>query len=72
MSTPAPIFNYDLQVWIVGPDHRVKPCSHPERMRKAPANDPQPWRAVPCCNAWRWAGLTEADAITEYAREAIR
>ncbi len=53
MSCPAPIFNYDLQVWIVGPEHRVKPCGHPASMRTA----------GPCCNANRWAGLTEDEAI---------
>jgi hypothetical protein len=49
-------FNYDLQVWVVGPDHIVKRCSHPDKMRVNGG----------CCNAWKWQGLTEDQAIVEY------
>jgi hypothetical protein len=58
--TPAPIYNYDLGVWIVGPAHIVRRCAHPDRLR---VNGP-------CCAAWRWQGLTEAQAIAAYEREA--
>jgi hypothetical protein len=58
----GPIFNYDLQVWIAGPDHRVKPCRHPETMR----------RCGPCCNANRWAGLTEDAATAAHERATVR
>ena len=62
MTAPVPIFNYDLQVWIVGVDHVVKRCAHPDRMR---VNGP-------CCNAWRWQGLTEQEAIAEYENKQVR
>jgi hypothetical protein len=62
--TPGPLFNYDLQVWIVGPDHLVKPCGHPERMRLH----------GPCCNAELFKGLTEDQAIALYeqSRNALQ
>jgi hypothetical protein len=47
-------FNYDLQVWIVA--GLVDQCCHPDRMRPN------------CCNADRFAGLSESDAIAKHAK----
>ena len=54
----VPLFNYDLQVWVI--DGVVKVCNHPSWMR----------REGECCNAWVWAGMTEDEAIAEYEKEA--
>jgi hypothetical protein len=56
----VPIFNYDLQVWIV--DGHVRKCGHPERMRRDVYGKP----LGPCCRAWKWQGLTEDEAIADY------
>ncbi|MEX2222658.1 MAG: hypothetical protein WEG40_12755 [Candidatus Rokuibacteriota bacterium] len=60
----VPIFNYDLQVWIV--DGMVKPCKHPPIMRAKRTDG----IARPCCNADKWRGLTEDEAIAEYEARA--
>lgn len=58
---PAPIpfvagdrghhFNYEIQAWVLR--GRVKACAHPTEMRVG----------RPCCNAFRFQGMTESAAV---------
>jgi hypothetical protein len=57
----VPLFNYDLQVWIL--DGMVQPCAHPASMRVK-----QAW----CCRAYLWRGMTEAEAIAEHEAHKAR
>ena len=64
IGSTAHHFNYVIQVWVLR--GRVKACAHPSTMRPIFAGVDHP-----CCNAFRYQGLTESAAVAAHEKSNL-